>query len=579
MCSYVKLYYEYTKLRRHYGRQHSFQDVPAQILDSIKPNICHQRDYILRNPVNREVQATLPQTQHDINTKSLLTHEQGINHTEGGWPREVHLHNEEHLMRHRRRIIHEDNYVHTVLNLVPMMEHYVDQNNAINIYETYFDDMQSQEAVEKYNIRVTNVFRDSFKRPISCIAWTNEKIPKIAVSYSDRTCNLNSYIYLNNDCYVWDICKQTEPISKLQPDNPCWQLACSPIHPELVVGGLVNGIVNIFDIRESTKVISRSIVYNSHREPITALLFTLSRTNTEFFTGSPDGQCFWWDLRNLSKPLDQVPISVRIPVGQEPNLNNAEGVSSLEYHLGLPTKFLCGTESGLVINANRMGRSHSEILSSYWNAHSGPVRAVHRSPCTLRMFLTCGDWTVRLWSEEVRTAPIVVTKPYNNEVTDASWTPLKFSSYMSICAGGIFYYWDFLRKYREPIATLKISKHQLTRLTCHREGESVAIGDVNGSVYLVQLSENMIIPGNQDKHLMSQTYDRETRREHILDARLKEIHLKIRTEAEVTTAPTSNEKSNEDELIQTAEKQYFHIVNNELRQMETISMHSNESIT
>ncbi|XP_026753346.2 dynein intermediate chain 3, ciliary-like [Galleria mellonella] len=580
MPSYIKSVYEYTKLRRNFGRQPLFQDVSAQMIDSINPNIAYQKDYILRNPVNREVQATLPQSQNEINTKTLVIREQGINHTEGGWPREVHLYNEEHLIRHRRRVMHEDNYIHAIKKLAPMMEHYVDQNNAINIYETYFDDMQSQVAVEKYNVRVANVFRDSYKRPISCLSWTNEKIPKLAVSYSDKTCTLNSEIYRNNDCYLWDICKQTEPFSKLQPDGPCWQLACSPIHPELLIGGLANGVVNVFDIRESANAISRSTIYNSHRGPITALLFTHSRTNTEFFTGSPDGQCLWWDFRNLSKPLDHLPMSVKIPVGQEPNLSNAEGVSSLEFDHALPTKFLCGTESGLVINVNRMGRSHSEILTSYWNTHSGPVRAVHRSPCTIRMFLTCGDWTVRVWSEEVRTAPIIVTKPYNNQVTDASWTPLRFSSYMAICEGGNFYYWDFLRKYREPVATLKVSKYQLTRLTCHSEGKSVAIGDINGSVFLVQLSENMVIPGNHDKQLMSQTYERETRREHILDARLKEIRLKIRAEEETPTTMTMpDESSNEENLIQITEQQYFKIVKDELHQLVTKTTPSNESIS
>ncbi|KAM3964381.1 dynein intermediate chain 3, ciliary [Aphomia sociella] len=576
MSSYTKSTYVYTKIRRNFGRQPLFQNVPAQMLDSINPNKEYQNEYMLRNPVNCEVQATLPQSGNETNTKLLVTHEQGINHMEGGWPREVHLYNEEHLIRHRRRVMHEDNYVHTVLNLAPLMKHYVDQNNAIDVYETYFDDIQSQEAVEKYSVHVANVFRDPFKRSISCIAWTNETIPKLAVSYCDKTYDLKSQSDTSNSCYLWDICKQTKPIHQLQPDRPCRQLACSPIHPELLVGGLVNGIVNIFDIRESTKTISRSTVYNSHREPITALLYIHSRTNTEFFTGSSDGQCLWWDLRNLSKPLNQLPMSVRIPIGEKPNLSNAEGVSSLEFDHGLPTKFLCGTESGLVINANRMGRQHSEILTSYWHTHSGPVRAVQRSPCTLRMFLTCGDWTVRVWSEEVRSAPIIVTKPYDHQVMDASWTPLRFSSYMAISEGGIFYYWDFLRKYREPVATLKVSKHQLTRLKCHVEGQSVAVGDVNGSVFLIQLSENMVVPGNQDKHLMTQTYEREARREHILEARLREIRLKNRVEEEPATAMIVADSPDEDESIKAAEEQYFKIVKEELRHMETISSPSNE---
>ncbi|KAG6445312.1 dynein intermediate chain 3, ciliary-like [Manduca sexta] len=565
---YMKSTYEYTKLRKNFGRQILFQALPAQMLDSINPNIEDQQQYILRNPVHRDVQATMPQSENETNTKQVVIHEQGINHTEGGWPREVHTYNEDHVLRHCRRVMHDDNYIHTVLSLAPIMEHYVDQNNAIEMYQNYFDDMTPQKPVEKYSVRVTNIFRDVLHRSINCIQWTNEKKPKLVVAYADKY-SPESDILKSNDCYIWDINRQMSPLQELNLDQACWQLACSPVDPEVVIAGLENGTVNIFDIRESANAVSSSSVYNSHRSPVTALLYTHSRTHTEFFTGSLDGQCIWWDCRNLSQPLDRLTMSVRIASGEEPCFTNAEGVTSLDYDQGLPTKFLCGTESGLVINVNRMGRTHSEVLSSYWDAHCGPVRAVHRSHCTLRMFLTCGDWAVRIWSEEVRTAPIIVTKPYRQQVTDATWAPLRYSSYMVACADGIFYYWDFLRKYKDPLVTLKVSNSELKRITPHRKGELVAIGDNDGSLFLLSLSEYMIAPGKDDKQLMMKTYERETRREHFLDTRLKEIRLKARAE-EITAEDTSlGEEVDEETETKKTEEEYFKIVNEELRQMES----------
>ncbi|XP_028168421.1 dynein intermediate chain 3, ciliary-like [Ostrinia furnacalis] len=570
MSKYMKSTYEYTKKRKNFGRQPLFQSVPAQMLDSIFPDIKEQKLYTLRNPVNRHVQATLPQSENDANTKQLVTHEQGINHTEGGWPREVHVYNEDHVARHRRRIMHDENYVHTVMNLAPVIQHYVDQNNAIDMYQTYFAEMNNQEPVEKYNVRVANVFRDPFHRPVSSIVWTNEKKSKLAVAYCDRSCAPELMINKINTCYLWDICVQNEPAHTLEPDCPCWQMACSPKDPEILIGGLENGTVCVFDIREGSKAISYSSVYNSHRNPITSLLYIHSRSQTEFFTGSPDGQCLWWDLRKLSEPIDQLSMSIKIGPGQKPDLSNAEGVSTLQFDHGLPTKFLCGTESGYVINVNRMGREHSEVLASYWDAHVGPVRSVHRSPCTLRMFLTCGDYSVRIWSEEVRTAPIIVTKPYHHEVADAEWAPLRYSCYMSICAGGIFYYWDLLRKYKEPVATLKVSKHELTKLAAHVDGHFVAIGDNKGTTFLVSLSENMALPGSRDKQLVHQVYDRETKREHILDNRVKEIHLKQRAEEEAAKAKeaVADDSPDEDEMVQAAEDEYFKVVQEELRNIE-----------
>ncbi|KOB74528.1 Uncharacterized protein OBRU01_09002 [Operophtera brumata] len=565
---YIKSTYEYTKLRKSFGRQLLFQDVPAHMLDSIYPNRADQNQYMLRNPVHREVQATIPKSQNEANTNELVIHEQSMNHTEGGWPRDIHIYNEEHIARYCRRIMHEESYIKSVLNFAPVIEHYIDQNNAIEMYQTYFNGMRSQKPVEKYSIRIANVFRDQFQRPVSCVVWTNEQNSKLAVAYSNKTLMSEPRNDIENDCYLWDVNRQTSPIQELKTEHSCWQLACSPVDPHVLLVGLENGTVGVFDLREGVECTQSSSIYNSHRGPVTSLLYTHSRTNTEFFTGSPDGHCLWWDCRDLTAPTENLPMSVKIPSGETPNLGNAEGVSRLEFDNGLPTKFLCGTESGLVINVNRMGREHSERLISYWDAHVGPVRALQRSPCTLRMFLSCGDSTVRIWSEEVRTAPIIVTRPYRYQVTDAAWAPLRYSSYMSICAGGYFYSWDLLRKSQEPIATMQISKDELTRMTPHSEGRSIAIGDSKGALHLIQLSDNMTELGKRDKALTTQLYERETRREHILDNRMKEIRLKINIEKKAAEEALPEQIEEEEEPEVAAEEEYFRIVNEELRFLE-----------
>lgn len=580
MPNYSQSTYCYTKKRKDFGKQPLFQLVPGQVLDSINPDKRQQKSYCLRNPVHRQVQATLSQAEHDANTKQVIFHETGINHTEGGWPREIHTDNEDHVARHRRRVMHEDGYVHAVMSLSPQICHYLDQNNAINMYQTYFAEMNHQSPVETYNIREENVFRDPFNRPVSSIAWTNEKQAKLAVSYSHREWSPESFHEGSTACYLWNITRQTKPENEIVPNAPCGQLACSPCDPALLIAGLDNGTVNVFDIRTGTQPISCSSVFNSHLEPISALLYVHSRTNTEFFSGSLDGCCYWWDLRNLSKPLDQLIMSVNLSPGQQPMLSNAEGVSSLDFNSGLPTKFLCGTDTGLVINVNRMGREHSEIIASHWKAHPGAVRAVHRSPCTLRMFVTCGEYSVNIWSEEVRTAPIIVTRPYHHQVSDVAWAPLRYSCYMVVCQGGYLYYWDFLRKYREPVCLLKVSNQPLTKVCPHVDGHLVAVGGRKGSAYLMQVSENMALPGKNDKQLMSQTYERESRREHYLDARLREIHLKQRMqEKQEIQEPLSPNSSNleivDDEQIEAgAEQEYFRTVNEELLKMEDLAPHT-----
>ncbi|VVD00834.1 unnamed protein product [Leptidea sinapis] len=566
--SYVRSTYVYTKLRKSFGRQPLFQDVPAHLLDSISPDRAEQNLYCLRNPVHEFVQATLPQALHETNTNVVELREQGVNHTEGGWPRDVHLLNEEHVARHRRRVRHEDGYVRAVLGLTPQVTRCIDQNNAIDMYQTYFDNIPPQAPVEKYNLQVANVFRDQFKRPVSCITWTNEKKSRLAVSYSEQVYFSVTHSTAPTACYLWDVNIQSAPLLEFKPESSCWRLACSPSDPDVLLAGLDKGITGLFDFRVSSQAVASTSIYNSHDAPVSGLLYLHTRTNREFFSSSPDGQCLWWDARNLSKPFDQLCMAVRLGPNEEPSLSKAEGISSLEYDRGLPTKFLSGTESGLVINANRMGRSHSEILASYWRAHDGPVRAVHRSPCTLRMFITCGDWSVRIWSEEVRTAPIIVTKPYRHEVTDVAWAPLRYSSYMAVCDGGVFYYWDLLRKQREPVASLQVTKQGLTKVTPHPDGELIATGDNDGSLFLLHVSDNMAVPGSHDKQLVNQIYNQQSKREHILDNRVKEIRLKLRENAALEGEGLAEECGDVEEILEKTEEDYFAIVQDELNKME-----------
>lgn len=560
--SRINTTYEYSKIRKYFGKQPLFQSVAAHIVDSINPDKNDQKLYCLRNPVNQVVQATLPQSNNETNTRRIRSHNQGINHTEGGWPRDVNVGSEEQIHRHQRRVCQSEHYINTVLNLAPVIEHYIDQNNAIEMYQTYFEEIPPRDPIELYKIRVANKLSDTSQRPVSCIRWTNENPAKLAIAYCYKEYKFSYPSKMLNAFYLWNVEKQNTPANILQPPYPCWQLACSPENPNVLIGGLENGTVCLFDVRNKEEAISTSALHVSHRDPVTALVYTHSRTNTEFFSGSYDGQCLWWDTRNLSQPLDNLSMCIRIRKNEEANPSNAEGISALQYDHISPTRFLCGTETGFVINVNRLGRNISEVLVSNWNAHAGPVHSIHRSPCVHRMFLTCGDFSVRIWSEEIRMSPIIISRPYRHEVNDACWAPLRCSSYMSIGAKGIFYYWDLLRKQHEPTATKTISKHALTKISPHTNGKIIAIGDNIGDTFFLELSENMIYPGASDKQLMQQIYEREKKREHILEIRVKEILLKIRGDENVPIIEDENID------LKATEEEYWKIVKNELELFE-----------
>lgn len=57
--------------------------------------------------------------------------------------------------------------------------------------------------------------------------------------------------------------------------------------------------------------------------------------------------------------------------------------------------------------------------------HLGPVCSITRNPSFLKNFLTVGDWTAKIWSEDCRESSIIWTKHQPVMLTDGIWSPTK----------------------------------------------------------------------------------------------------------------------------------------------------------
>ncbi len=160
----------------------------------------------------------------------------GMNHTEGGWPKDINPTDLEQTVRFKKKIEKDDTYIHSVrqlshvgilflkifyprrntahgtgsvltcFHLLQTMEHNILQNNALNLYELYFDDNESVATVnQKYYYKTLNVFTDpaKHKRPVQQISWSSDGGTHLAASY----CNLafQEIKNENTNSYIWDI--------------------------------------------------------------------------------------------------------------------------------------------------------------------------------------------------------------------------------------------------------------------------------------------------------------------------------------------------------------------------------------
>ena len=60
-----------------------------------------------------------------------------------------------------------------------------------------------------------------------------------------------------------------------------------------------------------------------------------------------------------------------------------------------------------------------ELLSTKYifSGHLGPVYNIRRNPAFPKIFLTVGDWTARLWSEDIKDANILGTQVNNLRIS------------------------------------------------------------------------------------------------------------------------------------------------------------------
>jgi dynein intermediate chain 2 len=64
---------------------------------------------------------------------------------------------------------------------------------------------------------------------------------------------------------------------------------------------------------------------------------------------------------------------------------------------------------GSIISGNRKGKLPSEKLALRFKSQYGAVLSVERNPTFLKNFLSVGDWTARIWSEDCRESSIMWT--------------------------------------------------------------------------------------------------------------------------------------------------------------------------
>ena len=94
------------------------------------------------------------------------------------------------------------------------MEHYLRQNNAVDIYEEYFSSLKSTRiASDSPSAKTISIFRDpsELKRTVTHISWYPDGAHRLAAAYSSLEFQKSSN-QMSLESYIWELGKQSSTV-------------------------------------------------------------------------------------------------------------------------------------------------------------------------------------------------------------------------------------------------------------------------------------------------------------------------------------------------------------------------------
>ena len=539
--------YTYSKKRKEFGRQVDFHPYDPDLLCESAPNPNLREMYVEMDPYETEIQNIPVMSESQTNTERISLRNRGMEHTEGGWPNAVDATEVEEKNKYCKKQERESNYYPACKALISgLMDENLKQNNAIDIYGEYFansDGIINQDAAPTLgppSMKAITVFKDpnAIKRTAAALSWLNDG-KRLAVAY----CNLKfqgTVEGTSTHSYIWDVQNPNQPLETLNPASPLTSIEFYNKDPHLIAGGSYNGVVQYWDTRQPSRPASRSAIEESHKDPVWAIKWLQSKSG-ELLSVSTDGQAFIWDCRTPEKPVEIKKLDADTMLMQpKSNEGGAKGVLGglcLDYdpQVGGPSKYMIGTEQGTILGCNRKGKTPSEKISHTYNAHHGPVYAIQRNPHHPKYFLSIGDWTARLWYEDFKITPMYSSFYHRCHLTSGCWHPQRAGVFFTTRMDGCLDAWDLLNRQSTAVASLQVSDYALHSIRSTTEGRHVAVGAVDGSVTLVELSPSLYTPMANEKNSVGKMFDNESSRDKNLDKAAKEKKTQQRKQRQSQT--------------------------------------------
>ena len=512
----------------------------------------YEKTYVERNPSITSVDTSPHMSEHEANTERLVVKTAQARHYEGGWPKDVDYTEPKDVSRFRKKAEKDDDYKAAVKALGPVISRCMKQNNTIDIYEEYFAGDASDHSGEPPSAKGLAVFRDpnTVKRTATRINWHPEGPTKIAVSYS--------ILNFQDSRFVGAHAGRVIHLGRAQPQHarpgaaaaePAVLPALQPQVDRHARRRPYNGLVTYYDLRRGVSTPPRRPSSRSRTTtPCTRCSGSRPRRATRARRSRPTARC--------SGGTRGGSASRWTGCSSRPTRRAAAWCSAARARVQLgggPDQVPVGTEQGIVLSINLRNRKQNNGIAVYDNGpgkHHGPIYAIERNPTHNKFFMTAGDWTARIWVEDLKT-PIMTTKYHSSYLTSGCWSPTRAGVFYVTRMDGVVDIWDYFYRQNEVAYSHKVGDAALSTISVSPpSGRLVAVGDVNGTVSLLEVCESLAAPQANEKTAISNMFDRETKQEKNLEVRERDLKRAKLAEAEARSKEAADKKDGKDEKME-----------------------------
>jgi dynein intermediate chain 1 len=311
--------------------------------------------------------------------------------------------------------------------------------------------------------------------------------------------------------FVYSIKNNYYPEVKYTTESGVLSLDFHPVEISLLVAGMYDGTVSVFDISQKIKtpIIHCDIRTQRHMDPVWQVKWYKLALDNQFcfFSISSDGKVNKWSFfKNKAKLELENMVTLKysdsqneLYAGKEQEgeikekedgfvFGNAGGMCfDFNKHKGKEHLFVLGTEEGHIHLCSAKHRGH---FIQTFEGHTMGVYTVTWNPFHTKIFASCSaDWTIKIWHYRIF-APLIIFD-MQNAVGDVAWSPWCSTIFAAVTIQGDMKFFDLNRNRKSAIHEKKLHDIPINHLAFNKFEYVFVTGNEKGKVRLWRMADSL----------------------------------------------------------------------------------------